>query len=105
MGSDAMPLRNLPCRSVPSAQGILHEADQHQESSVVFETSDDIRGVDSADLSLSRTLDEIVSQYAASTRASSPNDLQELDTMTHQQHGRPRTVQSFETFADGEDSE
>lgn len=62
----SIPLRDLPRREVLSAQGVLHEAEYHQESSAVFETSDI-----SEDPALSRresiTLDEIVSQYGNRT--------------------------------------
>lgn len=62
----SIPLRDLPRREVLSAQGVLHEAEYHQESSAVFETSEI-----SEDPALSRresiTLDEIVSQYGNRT--------------------------------------
>ena len=65
LGNDAVPLRNLPCRRVRSAQVILHQADEdHPESSAVFETSDDNAEPERRTRRTSTTLEEIVSQYA-----------------------------------------
>lgn len=59
----SIPLQELPRREVLSAQGVLHEAEYHQESSAVFETSD-IAEEPALGRRESTTLDEIVSQYA-----------------------------------------
>ncbi|KIY02031.1 uncharacterized protein Z520_02169 [Fonsecaea multimorphosa CBS 102226] len=64
LDSDAIPLKNLPCRKVHSAQGILHEANYHQESSAVFETSEDNSDPKLDRKRASTTLDDILSQYA-----------------------------------------
>ena len=71
LAKNSIPLRSISCRKVQSAHGIVHEADHHQESSAVFETSDE--NTDSK-LSLSRacaTLEDIVSQYADISPSSS----------------------------------
>lgn len=71
LGNDAIPLQDLPCRRVPSAMGILHEAEDHQESSAILESTHDTLDVDRAERQ-SLTLDEIVAQYADPTPAASP---------------------------------
>ncbi|KIV82371.1 hypothetical protein PV11_04489 [Exophiala sideris] len=71
LGNDAIPLQDLPCRRVPSALGILHEAGDHQESSAIFDDTLDAAQVDRSGRQ-SLTLDEIVAQYADITPADSP---------------------------------
>ncbi|KAI1620683.1 hypothetical protein EDD37DRAFT_164794 [Exophiala viscosa] len=90
LGNDAIPLQGLPCRRVPSALGILHEADDHQESSAIFDsTLDAAQGDLSGRQSL--TLDEIVAQYADLPSAASPlvpthHDQTYASTVTPHQH-------------------
>ncbi|EXJ68543.1 uncharacterized protein A1O5_08336 [Cladophialophora psammophila CBS 110553] len=71
LDSDTVPLKNLPCRKVHSAQGILHEADHHHESSAVFETSEEVGDSNLDWKRASTTLDDIVSQYADASPAGS----------------------------------
>ncbi|EXJ90137.1 hypothetical protein A1O3_03206 [Capronia epimyces CBS 606.96] len=63
-GSDDIPLKDLSCRRVQSAQGVLREADHHEESSAILETSDEAEPVGPNEGRFSSTLDEIVSHYA-----------------------------------------
>lgn len=67
LGTEDIPLQDLSCQRVHSAQGVLQEADYHQESSAIFESSEDSRTIDPDGGRLSGTLDEIVSQYADGT--------------------------------------
>ncbi|EHY57585.1 hypothetical protein ABEF92_000276 [Exophiala dermatitidis] len=66
-GHDDIPLQDMSCHRVNSAHGLLQEADHHQESSAIFETSDianDSGHSGQSEDRLSATLDDIVSQYA-----------------------------------------
>jgi hypothetical protein len=60
---DALPLRNISCRKVSSAHGILHAGDQYQESIAVLESSDNLPGTWTRTCS-SALLDDILTQYA-----------------------------------------
>ncbi|EXJ94896.1 hypothetical protein A1O1_00014 [Capronia coronata CBS 617.96] len=64
VGNEVIPLQDLSCQRVQSAHGVLHEADHHQESSAILETSDDTETTSHTEDRLSATIDDIVSQYA-----------------------------------------
>ena len=88
----SIPLRDLTRREVLSAQGVLHEAEYHQESSAVFETSETPEKTPQ-DQRESITLDEIVSQYADRSplrksphhRISYHQALRDIEDETHDQ--------------------
>ncbi|KAL2413686.1 hypothetical protein ABEF95_010499 [Exophiala dermatitidis] len=63
-GHDDIPLQDMSCHRVNSAHGVLQEADHHQESSAIFETSDIADDSEQSEGRLSAALDDIVSQYA-----------------------------------------
>ncbi|KAK5210505.1 hypothetical protein LTR47_000397 [Exophiala xenobiotica] len=69
--NDAIPLRELPCRRVPSALGVIHVAEAHHESSAILESFDDVAALGLAGRR-SCTVDDIVSQYADLTTDDSP---------------------------------
>ncbi|OQV04568.1 hypothetical protein CLAIMM_09428 [Cladophialophora immunda] len=90
--SDAIPLKNLPCRKVHSAQGILHEADHHQESSAVFESPEDNGELNLDWKRASTTLDDIVSQYADASFPGSHAHNGKIDNGEHDQPERLNPV-------------
>lgn len=94
LGSDAIPLQDLSCQRVPSAFGVLHEADYHQESSAIIQSSDDAETPDTSER-YSCTLDEIVSQYVDATTESSSSG--------HPGHGSLGLNTGMEHFTDFED--
>ncbi len=71
LANDAIPLRDLPCRRVPSALGVIHTAETHHESSAILESCDDVSALGLAGRR-SCTVDDIVSQYADLTPDDSP---------------------------------
>ncbi len=73
LDNDGIPLRNLPCRKVQSAHIVLHEADDHPESSAIFETSDENTDPKRRKSRASTTLEDIVSQYADASPSRSPS--------------------------------
>ncbi|KAK4942602.1 hypothetical protein LTR10_017731 [Elasticomyces elasticus] len=101
LGNDAIPLEDLPCRRVPSALGILHEADDHQESSATFDSTLDAAQLDHPGRQ-SLTLDEIVAQYADVTPADSPlahshHNQSCVSPVTPQQHFLYRSQEENDT--------
>lgn len=70
--NDTLPMRGISCRRVHSAHGVLHEADHHQESSAVFETSDESTQPKKRESRGSTILEDIVSQYADESPARPP---------------------------------
>ncbi|KIW90119.1 uncharacterized protein Z519_09550 [Cladophialophora bantiana CBS 173.52] len=89
LDSDNIPLKNLPCRKVHSAHGILHEADHHQESSAMLETSEEICDSNLDWKRASTTLDDIVSQYADASAAGSSTHNDRTD---HEKHINPEQL-------------